>query len=213
MRKMKKPAAIALACALCCAIGIGGTLAWLTDTSGPVENTFTVGNIDIDLEETKSDFKMVPGCTIEKDPVVTVFGGSEDCWLFVQVQETGGEVTLADGAATDFDDFVGYSVITGTDGWAELGAAYPGVWYRKVAADAADQSFDILTGNKVAVRDTVTKEMMDKLEAAYQAAEDANKGSGKAILPNLTLTAYAVQLYKTNGVEFAPADAWALANS
>ena len=31
---------------------IGGTLAWLTDQTGPVTNTFTAGNIDITLDET-----------------------------------------------------------------------------------------------------------------------------------------------------------------
>ena len=52
---------VAAALALCCAIG--GTLAWLTDKTDPVVNTFTVGNVDITLAETTGqEYKMVPGC-------------------------------------------------------------------------------------------------------------------------------------------------------
>ena len=48
---------------------VGGTIAWLTDSTDAVTNTFTVGNINIDLTETKNlDLKMVPGNTITKDP-------------------------------------------------------------------------------------------------------------------------------------------------
>ena len=40
---------------------LGGTLAWLADSTGPVTNTFTVGDIDITLVETTEDYKIVPG--------------------------------------------------------------------------------------------------------------------------------------------------------
>lgn len=39
---------------------IGGTLAWLTDTTEPVTNTFTYGDINITLAETTEVYKMVP---------------------------------------------------------------------------------------------------------------------------------------------------------
>ena len=46
----------ALALVLCCAVG--GTLAWLTDKTEPVKNTFTIGDINIDLSESeKSRFE------------------------------------------------------------------------------------------------------------------------------------------------------------
>ena len=64
----KKTIALVLACVICVGIGIGGTLAWLTATTDDVTNTFTTSDINITLAETKTDFKMVPGCTIEKDP-------------------------------------------------------------------------------------------------------------------------------------------------
>ena len=74
---------VAIALVLCCVVG--GSLAWLVDQTDPVKNTFTVGDINIDLTETTTDYKMVPGNTIAKDPTVTVKADSEASWLFVKV--------------------------------------------------------------------------------------------------------------------------------
>ena len=84
---------------LCCTIG--GTLAWLTAESETVTNTFTVGNITIELKEheLKTDgtldaskevsenenYKVVPGDTQPKDPFVRVKQGSEKCYVYVLV--------------------------------------------------------------------------------------------------------------------------------
>ena len=84
----KRTLALILALVLVFGAAVGGTIAYLTDTTDPVTNTFTVGNIDITLAETKDDFKMVPGCDIAKDPKVTVTANSEDCWLFVKIDES-----------------------------------------------------------------------------------------------------------------------------
>ena len=70
---MKKKILVACLCVALAVLTIAGTtLAYLTATTESVTNTFTVGNIDITLAETKTDFKMVPGSTIAKDPMVTV---------------------------------------------------------------------------------------------------------------------------------------------
>lgn len=143
---MKKKIAIsivAVALVLCCAIG--GTLAWLTDKTGPVTNTFTVGDINIDLAETTSDYKMVPGNTIAKDPKVTVKANSEDCYLFVKVTKSG-----------NFDQFLTYAM---ADGWTQYEGTTD-VWYRTVPASNANQEFEVLKDSKVTVKGTVTKEMM-----------------------------------------------------
>ena len=143
---MKKKIAIsivAVALVLCCAIG--GTLAWLTDKTGPVTNTFTVGDINIDLAETTSDYKMVPGNTIAKDPKVTGEAGSEACWLFVKVTKSG-----------NFDQFLEYAM---ADGWTQYEGTTD-VWYRTVPASNANQEFEVLKDSKVTVKGTVTKEMM-----------------------------------------------------
>ena len=180
--------AVALLLALVLVVGgvIGGTLAWLTDVTAPVTNTFTVGNIDIDLTESKNlDLKMVPGNTITKDPKVTVKANSEACWLFVKVEES-----------TNFSSFLTYEMAAG---WTQLkkdasNNDVAGVYYREVPATTADTEFAVLASNQVRVKDTVTKTMMDNLTDATR--------------PTLTFTAYAVQ--KDNVT--TAADAWAKAN-
>lgn len=157
---------VALAVMLVVGCAVGGTLAWLTDTTGPVVNTFTVGNIDIDLAETTTDYKMVPGATISKDPKVTVKSGSEACCLFVQVTESD-----------NLGSFISYTV---DSNWTAL-SGVSGVYYREVAAATADVEFSVLTNNQVTVKNSVTKDMMDAI--TNQSATD----------PTLTFKAYAVQ--------------------
>ncbi|MGM9639957.1 MAG: hypothetical protein ACI3V3_01160 [Faecousia sp.] len=184
--------AFVLVLALVLALGcvIGGTIAWLTAQTAPVVNTFTVGDINITLAETKTDFKMVPGNTIEKDPKVTVKADSEACWLFVKIEES-----------TNLDDFISYSVATG---WTPL-TGVDGVYYREVAATTADTSFDVLTNNQVTVKDTVTKEMMNAFDTDKDGVlSDAEK----AALPTLTFTAYAVQMDNVTSAT----EAWAKVN-
>lgn len=157
----KKTLALVLALTLLVAGVVGGTLAWLTATTSEVTNTFTVGDINIDLTETTTDYKMVPGNTIEKDPKVTVKANSEACWLFVEVTESA-----------NLKDFITYAIATG---WTELEA---GVYYREVPASDADQTFSVLAGDAVTVKDTVTKAMLT--------ADNFTN-------PTLTFKAYAIQ--------------------
>lgn len=177
---MKKKAIItitAVVLVLCCAVA--GTIAWLTDVTGPVTNTFTYGDINITLTETTgTEYKMVPGNTIAKDPKVTVKANSEACWLFVKVEKS-----------TNFDSFMTYTI---ADGWTALDD-HTGVYYRTVDASTADQDFAVIKDNTVTVKDTVTKAMFDEIK------------DGKATNPTLTFTAYAVQ--KDNVA--SAADAWA----
>lgn len=139
----KKTLALVLALTLLVAGVVGGTLAWLTDRTAEVKNTFTVGDINIGLTETTTDYKMVPGNTIAKDPTVTVKANSEACWLFVQVTES-----------ENLDTFITYAI---ANGWTKLKS---GVYYREVPASDADQPFSVLAGNAVTVNNTVTKEML-----------------------------------------------------
>lgn len=155
-------AVLALVLVLGCALG--GTVAWLVAKSDPVVNTFTYGDININLEETTgSSYKIIPGVDIAKDPKVAVEADSEACWLFVKVEETG---TFVDGKVT-------YSV---ADGWTAL-TGQPGVYYREVGAVTADTDFYVLKDNVVKVSDTLTKEDIKDIPTG----------------PTLTFTAYAVQ--------------------
>lgn len=90
--------AIALVVVLLCGSVIGGTVAWLIDQTNPVVNTFTYGDVNIDLDESDTglddddsedtnDYEMVPGEVITKDPKVTVFTDSKACWLYVKLVE------------------------------------------------------------------------------------------------------------------------------
>lgn len=164
MRNRKRIVIAAVCAALVAMLAATGAIAWLTDQTQEVKNTFTVGNIDIELAETADDFKMVPGNDIAKDPVVTVKAGSEDCWLFVKIDES---VNLA--------GFIAYEV---ADGWTAL-EGEDGVYYREVAAAEEDAAFSVLAGDTVHVLDTVTKEQMDALT--------------QETYPTLAFTAYAVQ--------------------
>ena len=184
---MKKKLAIFLACVLLVGGIVGGTLAWLTDNTDPVVNTFSPSTISIELKETTGEnYKMIPGCTVTKDPYAKVLKGSEDCWLFVKIQESD-----------NFDDFMTYKI---ADGW-DLVAGETNVYYRKVTGVLAADSkaFPILKDNKVVINTTVTEEKMEALTADTY--------------PTLTFTAYAAQLYASNNTEFTAAQAWAEINA
>lgn len=173
---------------------IGGTIAWLTDETDSVTNTFTVGDINITLAETYNkdtnddktndawEGKMVPGNTLSKDPKVTVTAGSEDCWLFVKVEKSG---TL--------DKYIAYAM---AGGWTALDETKnPGVYYYNGtitqgtpisilgAGTYTNDQNDTVTWNAdhVGVKPEVTKSDMETLNAAG------------ATQPTLTFTAYAVQ--------------------
>ena len=172
---------LALVLVLGCAVG--GTVAWLVAKTDPVVNTFTYGDINITLIETKpanQQAKIIPGVDIEKDPKVTVKAGSEACWLFVKVEEEGTFVA----------NKVTYSV---ADGWTQGDDTDipANVYYREVGAVTADTDFYVLNGNKVTVSNSLTKEDIANITQ-----------------PKLTFTAYAVQ---KDGMDTAAA-AWAAAN-
>lgn len=168
-------AMLALVLVIGCAVG--GTVAWLVSSTDPVVNTFTYGDINISLSETKPDnkqAKIIPGVDIEKDPKVTVKGGSEACWLFVKVEKAGTFVA----------DKVTYSI---AEGWTkDDGTKIPeNVYYRAVDAVTNDTSFYVLQGNEKYPNGVVTvKENLTKAEVNSITADNQ---------PKLTFTAYAVQ--------------------
>ena len=192
MKKKAIVAVVALVLVLCCAMG--GTLAWLVDSTTDVKNTFTYGDINIDLYETGDlDLKMIPGNSIKKDPVVTVKEGSEACWLFVEVKES-----------ENFDDFMTYAI---AEGWILYNTTTSGsniktdnttadtyVIYREVVKTTTDELFYVLAGKEgyqngyVTVNDTVTKEILNALDKNADGSAKMEK-----TYPTLTFTAYAVQ--------------------
>ena len=192
-----KSLALVLACVLLVGGVIGGTVAWLTAKTNEVTNVFTTSDIGVELQETTETYKMIPGWTISKDPKAKVTSGSEDCYLFIKVEEKIGTVTV--GSTTySFDDFIDYAI---EEGWETLNATtYPGVYYKVIDEDSEkNMDYNILgsgeytdadnvkytwADDEVLTKPEVTKEMMN-------AVNDSNK-------PTLSFTAYAVQLWKSN---------------
>ena len=181
-RNTLKPMLIAMAVVLLLGCVTGGTLAWLTDKTDEVTNTFTVGDINITLDETTSDYKMIPGYTIAKDPKVTVKANSEKCYLFVKLTKSN-----------NFDSFMTFETATG---WNAV-SGQTGVYYRIVEASGSDQDFDVLENNQVSVLETVTKPDMNALSSNNY--------------PTLTVQAAAVQFNKNNTESFTVAEAYAQA--
>lgn len=181
---MKKTLITILVTVLVCFGVVGTTFAWLMDKTATVENTFTVGDIEISLAESDNlDLKMVPGKKITKDPKVTVEADSEACWLFVKIDETNNTF-IKDGST---QKFVTYTV---ANGWTAL-AGQAGVYYRSIDATTAASgiTYSVLADDQVVINTAATA---TDLEAA-----NTNK-------PVLAFTAYAVQ---SEGVADA-ATAW-----
>lgn len=176
---MKKTLITILVTVLVCGSVFGTTLAFLMDKTDTITNTFTYGNINITLTESDDlDLKMIPGQAVEKDPKVTVIGGSEACWLFVKINKSANYSEFFDA----YDVAENWTALEGVDG----------VYYRKVAYSTSDQEFPVLLNDQVMVKNSVFK-------AQFDAIKDKT-----APAPTLALTAYAVQ---SEGVADA-ATAW-----
>lgn len=174
MKNAKKAILLTLCAILLVAGSVAGTLAYLT-ADASVENTFTVGQVEIALAETKVDeygealtgeaagttatgneYKLIPGHTYTKDPVITVGADSEDCWLFVKIENGLGANADIIGL-----DTCGWTQISGTNYWA-------------YTAEAVDAGSDVPVFTSFTYADSVT---------------DTTADAEKAIV----VTAYAIQ--------------------
>lgn len=197
---MKKSKAILMVvCAmLLVAASVMGTLAYLTSQAS-VTNTFSVGNVAITMDEAKVDeygkvvtgenagrvdrntYKLVPGHTYTKDPIVHVDAASEDCYLFVKVVN---EITAIEGATTVANQMAakGWACIDTNNGIYVYGTTTAPT---KVQASENVPVFDTFT-----VADTVNNAAL----ATY---------AGKTIV----VTAYAIQADGFEGN--TPGEIWA----
>ena len=188
-----KIAALIAAIVLVIGCTAGGTVAWLVSKPNPIVNVFTVGDINAELTETAktetTEFKIVPGVDITKNPVATVEAKSEDCYLFVQLtEENWPTFTFTEAGSTTRK--VEYTI---ANDWTELEGQH-GVYYREVAkSDTEVQSFHVLQGDKMTVSNTLTKQEANAITAQ----------------PKLTVAVYAVQ---KEGMGSA-ADAWKTAKA
>ena len=147
---MKKKIVALCLCIALAVVAIGGaTLAYFTDTTSAVKNTFTVGNVDIDLTEiTGETYVVTPGVDITKDPKVTVKANSATSYVFVKVEKENWNDTM-----------LSYTM---GDGWEQLmndsdpATAVAGVFYRVVNESNADVDFPVIAGNKIYVSKQIT---------------------------------------------------------
>lgn len=138
-----------IAVSLLLMLGVGTTVALLVASTNTVANTFTIGNVGITLTETTgNEYKIIPGATVKKDPVVTVLSGSDSCWLFVKVEKN-----------STFDSYCTYEV---QDEWTSL-PGHEGIYYQKVDSPRENMTFPILENNCIRIKDTVTKEQLSIL--------------------------------------------------
>ena len=160
----KKKAAVVLASTvLIASLVIGGTLAYLTDT-GAVTNTFTMGNVDIDLaepnwEDETSGKELVPGDTLVKDPIVAAVEGNSYMRVKMEIIDTATGLAIADTdrisliLSTIYTDTTydaataapGTNIVAGTKYAAADVAAFAGV-------NTADFAFDVTRTADPAVR-------------------------------------------------------------
>lgn len=117
---------IILAGAIAVLLAIGGILAYFTDTEQAV-NEFTVGKVEIDLQEPSWDADNPPEAVvsneeISKDPKVVNIG-KNDAYVFIKVSVPYGNVSATDengnvSPKADRELFT-YKV---NDGWIEVGS-------------------------------------------------------------------------------------------
>lgn len=79
----RKLVLLAVALVMVAILGMGSTLAYLTDEE-TATNVFTVGNVDIVLEENFTDNKLLPGIDVNKDVRVKNVG-TEDAFVRVHI--------------------------------------------------------------------------------------------------------------------------------
>lgn len=199
---MKKKILVACLCVALAVLTVAGTtLAYLTSRD-EVKNTFTVGKVKMELWETKdgahdadkiktetgyvvkerNDISIVPGVDIDKDPTVTIKGGSENSWVFIKVTEANWPAfteEITDGETTSTVRKVNY-VIDSTV-WTQLTDAndepVDGVYYREYNSNTADVDYNVLASRTVTVSGNLTMDDVEKINNA----------------PTLTFTGYAIQ--------------------
>ena len=105
MKARSKALLLTLCAVLLVAASVLGTMAYLT-SSDTVTNTFTVGKVEIKLDETDvtnptgprvkaNSYKLMPGTTYTKDPTVTVKAGSEESYVRMKVTFNNAKEIIA----------------------------------------------------------------------------------------------------------------------
>lgn len=116
MKTKSKALLLTLCAVLLVAASVLGTMAYLT-SSAEVKNTFTIGKVEIKLDETDvtnptgprvtaNSYKLMPGTTYTKDPTVTVKAGSEESYVRMKVTFNNATEIIALCTDPEFADEV-----------------------------------------------------------------------------------------------------------
>ena len=192
--KTNKKALLTVLCALLLVVAsVMGTMAYLTSTD-EVKNTFTVGKVEITLDETDVDefgvaiegadrvdgneYKLMPGHEYIKDPIVHFAAKSEASYLFVKL------VISEEVAGLMEADHIQDQITA--NGWTAL-PDVDGVYYKEVAANETNAAIDY------------------KVFESFTLLDDAD-ASDVTATDEITVTAYAIQ---KDGFESDLAGAWA----
>ena len=208
MKTKSKALLLTLCAVLLVTASVLGTMAFLT-SNDEVVNTFSVGSVAIKLDEAKANtdgslvanaervkansYKLLPGHTYNKDPMVTVLNGSEASYIKMTVTFSKASALDAIFAPTGADltsIFNGYDsanwIYKGVTENADNTRTYE-FWYKEtVGAPTADVALDALF-DSITVPGSITKEQLATIEGM-----------------TITVNAYAIQ---ADGFTDA-ADAW-----
>lgn len=182
----KKIALMATSLVLVAALAVGGTLAYLTSQDS-VTNTFTVGKVEIKLDEAKANadgslvanadrvkansYKLMPGHTYNKDPMVTVLSGSESSYIKMTVTVTKAaelDAIFDPNGANMTSIFKGYDSTNwiakgNTEDTAANTRTYE-FWYKEaVAAPDGNVALDALF-DQIEVPGTITNAQLQTIE-------------------------------------------------
>lgn len=141
-------------------ISVGATLAWLVDDTNVVTNTFTVGDINIDLTETTgTTYTIVPGGENDKNPTLTVQAASEKCYVYVSITN---DIVLGSKTVATTDMVTGDWVLVGQSGNEKV-YRYIGSKSDDSVVDAASANVEIPVFTKVSYDDGIVKGDIDDL--------------------------------------------------
>lgn len=153
--KKSKVLALTLCAVLLVATTVLGTMAYLT-SQAEVVNTFTVGQVKITMDEadvetngvpvagasrvTENTYHLIPGKSYTKDPTIHVDAASEDCYLFVKVENGIAAYEAAATSGTIADQIT-------ANGWTALGV--DNVYYQNYTKNQADKDFEVFGEFKI----------------------------------------------------------------
>ena len=185
--KTRSKALLLTLCAVVLVIAtVFGTMAYLTSTD-EVKNTFTVGSVNIKLDEAKANpdgslvanadrvkansYKLLPGHTYNKDPMVTVLSGSESSYIKMTVTFSKAkelDAIFDPNGATLTSIFNNYDstnwIYKGNTENDNMNTRTYEFWYKEtVGAPTADVALDALF-DSITVPGEITKEQLATIE-------------------------------------------------